>query len=291
MAPKRRAASSSKAGGKKVKVKEEEAAPEDAFRAAKEALKAAGPEVKATRKVHEDYDCMLNQTNIENNKNNNKFYVIQIIKSGKSFYCWTRWGRVGEPGHGAASGAHSSAEPAIKDFEKKFKDKTKNNWADRDNFVAQKGKYTLIEVDGDAEAEVKTVKIVRNVLPVTLDSPTQKLIELIFSQNMFKEAMECMNLDIKKMPLGKLSKMQIAKGFEVLEEIEAAISQKKPRKSLEELLTCEEEGLPGRAEEVPVSSGVAVPSFLLRASILACWARAACVFTACSSWNAAANRS
>lgn len=44
------------------------------------------------------------------------------------------------------------------------------------------------EVDG------KTVKVIRNVLPVTLDSPTQKLIELIFSQNMFKEAMECMNL-------------------------------------------------------------------------------------------------
>lgn len=31
--------------------------------------------------------------------------------------------------------------------------------------------------------------------------------------------------DIKKMPLGKLSKLQIAKGFEVLEEIEAAIDQ------------------------------------------------------------------
>jgi len=43
------------------------------------------------------------------------------------------------------------------------------------------------EVDG------KTVKG-RNVLPVTLDSPTQKLIELIFSQDMFKEAMECMDL-------------------------------------------------------------------------------------------------
>ena len=40
----------------------------------------------------------------------------------------------------------------------------------------------------------KAVKIVKNVLPVTLDPPTQKLVELIFSQNMFKEAMECMNL-------------------------------------------------------------------------------------------------
>lgn len=44
-----------------------------------------------------------------------------------------------------------------------------------------------------------------------------------------------MNLDIKKMPLGKLSKMQIAKGFEVLEEIEAAMTQKKGNARLVEL--------------------------------------------------------
>lgn len=43
-------------------------------------------------------------------------------------------------------------------------------------------------------------------------------------------------IDVKKMPLGKLSKLQIAKGFEVLEEIEAALTQKKSRRPcLEEL--------------------------------------------------------
>lgn len=42
--------------------------------------------------VHEDYDCMLNQTNIGHN--NNKFYVIQVLTSGTKHYCWTRWGRV-----------------------------------------------------------------------------------------------------------------------------------------------------------------------------------------------------
>lgn len=41
--------------------------------------------------------------------------------------------------------------------------------------------------------------------------------------------------DIKKMPLGKLSKIQIAKGFEVLEEIEAAMNQKSGSARLEEL--------------------------------------------------------
>lgn len=37
------------------------------------------------------------------------------------------------------------------------------------------------------------------------------------------------------MPLGKLSKIQIAKGFEVLEEIEAAMNQKSGKGRLEEL--------------------------------------------------------
>lgn len=48
-------------------------------------------------------------------------------------------------------------ENAIKDFEKKFKDKTKNNWSDRLNFVSHPGKYTLIEVDGEQDAEVKVL--------------------------------------------------------------------------------------------------------------------------------------
>ena len=41
--------------------------------------------------------------------------------------------------------------------------------------------------------------------------------------------------DIKKMPLGKLSKGQIAKGFEALEEIEAALKKKAPKSQLSTL--------------------------------------------------------
>ncbi|XP_017271173.1 protein mono-ADP-ribosyltransferase PARP3 [Kryptolebias marmoratus] len=251
MAPKRRAASAAaKAGGKKVK-EEPEAQPKDAFTSAKEALLAAGPQLQGNRKVdehcplsssgqvYEDYDCMLNQTNIGHN--NNKFYVIQVVKEKNKYYTWNRWGRVGEVGQHKLN-EFGKPELAVKDFEKKFKDKTKNNWSDRTNFVPHSGKYTLIEVDGEQDAEVKVDAVDGNaletskiVLPCTLDEATQKLINLIFSNDMFKEAMECMNLDIKKMPLGKLSKVQIAKGFEVLEEIEAAMSQKSGRQRLEEL--------------------------------------------------------
>uniref|UniRef100_H3DAV8 Poly (ADP-ribose) polymerase family, member 3 n=1 Tax=Tetraodon nigroviridis TaxID=99883 RepID=H3DAV8_TETNG len=246
MAPKRRAAAAAKAGGKKAKEE-----PKDAFTSTKEALLAAGPQVKGRRKVdehcslsasgevHEDYDCMLNQTNIGHN--NNKFYVIQVIQANNRFFSWNRWGRVGEVGQSKLS-PFDKLENAIKDFEKKFKDKTKNSWSDRSNFVSHPGKYTMIEVDGEQDAEVKVddvdgkvVKVSKNVLPCTLNDATKNLVQLIFSTDMFKEAMECMNLDIKKMPLGKLSKMQIAKGFEVLEEIEAAMNQRRGGARLEEL--------------------------------------------------------
>ena len=45
---------------------------------------------------------------------------------------------------------------------------------------------------------------------------------------MFKGAMKKFDIDVKKMPLGKLSKTQIARGFEVLEEIEEELKKAKP---------------------------------------------------------------
>lgn len=51
MPPKRRAAAAARAGGKKAK--EETSEPKDAFASTKEALLAAGPQVKGRRKVDE----------------------------------------------------------------------------------------------------------------------------------------------------------------------------------------------------------------------------------------------
>ena len=53
--------------------------------------------------VYEGYDAMLNQTDIGNN--NNKFYIIQLLKvSAKKevYVVWNRWGRVGVPGQSKA---------------------------------------------------------------------------------------------------------------------------------------------------------------------------------------------
>ncbi|NXN95108.1 PARP3 polymerase, partial [Rhinopomastus cyanomelas] len=193
--------------------------------------------------VYEDYSCTLNQTNISTN--NNKFYIIQLLKHDGVYSVWSRWGRVGEVGQSKLMPS-ASLEAAKKEFEKKFLEKTKNRWEARENFIAQPGKYTLIDVQPGAEQEVDLalrvddvdgVKLCKKrVLPCTLDKATQDLVSLIFSSDMFKDAMQTMNIDVKKMPLGKLSKQQIARGFETLEELEAALQEQHPATAhLEEL--------------------------------------------------------
>ncbi|XP_057311837.1 protein mono-ADP-ribosyltransferase PARP3-like isoform X2 [Hydractinia symbiolongicarpus] len=195
-------------------------------------------------RVVDDYDCMLNQTNI--GANNNKFYVIQLIQDGGKFFLWNRWGRVGECGQSAMKGPFDDQDSAVKEFHKKFKDKTKNNWDDRSDFKPASGKYTMIEMDAQDETDNQNMeKKLANLdstdgtpakitKPCCLDAATQSLIKLIFDQDMFKEAMSQMNIDVKKMPLGKLSKTQIAKGFEILEDMENEL-KKKTKNKLQEL--------------------------------------------------------
>ncbi|XP_064523820.1 protein mono-ADP-ribosyltransferase PARP3 isoform X6 [Pseudopipra pipra] len=215
--------------------------------------------------VYEDYNCTLNQTNIS--ANNNKFYIIQLLEHNGAYSVWSRWGRVGEVGQFKLMPC-ASLEAAKKDFEKKFREKTKNSWASKENFIAQPGKYTLIEVQPGAGQEVEVALKVddvdgnkvckQRVLPCTLDKDTQELVSLIFSSDMFRDAMQTMNIDVKKMPLGKLSKQQIARGFEALEELEAALQEQPPQASrLEELSSRFYTIVPhnfGRARPPPINS-------------------------------------
>lgn len=94
--------------------------------------------------VIDDYAIKLNQTHID--ANNNKFYIIQALECGGKFFAWNRWGRVGEPGQNKLAGP-MARDAAIKDFEKKFRDKTQNPWSNRDSFKPVNGKYSIVETE------------------------------------------------------------------------------------------------------------------------------------------------
>jgi len=98
--------------------------------------------LRNTHKVYVDdevaWDARMNQTNI--GQNNNKFYRVQLLVSfGGASAVFCHWGRVGANGQSSTDSCHSlDAAKAL--FERKYKDKTRNNWQDRDSFVKVPGK-------------------------------------------------------------------------------------------------------------------------------------------------------
>jgi poly [ADP-ribose] polymerase len=213
--------------------------------------------LSASHKVHVDdndgtiFDVLLNQTNAGNN--NNKFYRIQLLSAlsprGEDYRTWTRWGRVGEKGQSKLLGDSGSFSEALNHFQAKFKDKTGHHWEDRTE-PAKKGKYTYLErnyedsSDEGDEALPDAPKRQRSKNSIgagdppaasKLPGPVQRLMELIFNKQYFDQTMADFDYDANKMPLGKLSKKTLKRGYETLKELAAAINGASSGTALETL--------------------------------------------------------
>jgi len=148
--------------------------------------------------------------------------------TGTDFKTWTRWGRVGVKGQNAMLGTGSLSD-AIKQFEKKFKDKSGLTWTNRGEEPIAK-KYAYVErsynpdsdeedeADAGADGDEKDGEK-RQVAESTLERPVQNLMKLIFNQSYFDATMSDLNYDANKLPLGKLSKGTIARGFQALKDL------------------------------------------------------------------------
>lgn len=60
----------------------------------------------------------------------------------------------------------------------------------------------------------------KNYPACKLDDKTRRLMELIFDEGMFNDAMAEFDIDVKKMPLGNLSGAQVQKGRDALLELQ-----------------------------------------------------------------------
>lgn len=193
------------------------------------------------------YNCSLNQTDISSNSN--KFYIIQLIKNPQAgnYGMFTAYGRTGEAGRADVK-TFSSEAAGIQAFEKQFKTKTGNNWANAKNFSKQPGKYFMSEIDYTAEiknlqnqqqpAPTNQINNTGNnnnsvmgallgstsnlvALPQSKLSPkVQKLLSLFSDLSMMQDTMVSLEIDTSKMPLGKLSQSQLAKASDVLDKIQ-----------------------------------------------------------------------
>lgn len=180
-------------------------------------------------KVVGDRDATMNQTNIMGNNNNNKYYKMQLLehKGLGNFNVWTRWGRVGEV-QGAQlkmMGPFMTIELAEKAFNKKFREKAGYHWVDRATKEPIPGKYELLKIDHseDSKQEEKIGENGDAKVESKLDQVTKELIQLLFQEDLYLDALKEFDIDVRRMPLGKLTTDQIEKGVTVLKEIEQKI--------------------------------------------------------------------
>lgn len=173
--------------------------------------------------VYLDYSCTLNMTDLKDNKN--KFYIMQIVQTGNTYTLMKRYGRIGEKGVIKFSDG-SSPEYLISDFECTFKDKTKNNWDNRKNFVPAKGKYLLCDIDYGDDVKKVAVPKQTNYPPCHLDEQVQHFLMLVSDRNLMEESLLRLEIDPKKMPLGKISQSQLQKAYGYLKQIQKLIKLK-----------------------------------------------------------------
>jgi len=154
----------------------------------------------------------------------------QLLENGGQYLTWTRWGRVGEGGQNAVLG-NGTLDDALKNFEKKFKDKSGLKWADRGEQPKPK-KYVFVErsyepdsedekdeEEESAKAGAAAERIDKPPPKCTLEPAVKSLMELIFNQQYFEATMASLNYDSEKLPLGKLSKATITRGYQALKNL------------------------------------------------------------------------
>jgi len=156
----------------------------------------------------------------------NSYYKLQLLQhdqKANKIFLFRAWGRVGTTIGGNKLQRYSTVSEALEDFKALYAEKTGNEWADRKNFAKQPNKFYPLDIDYGQDDEELQSKIVPGSIS-KLSTPVQDIIKMIFDIEAMKNALVEFEIDLKKMPLGKLSKKQIESAYSVLSECQKLVS-------------------------------------------------------------------
>ncbi|KAG9393272.1 Poly(ADP-ribose) polymerase PARP [Carpediemonas membranifera] len=185
--------------------------------------------------VHEGvlYKMKLNQTDIKTNAN--KYYNLELARSpAGTYHIFFIWGRVGKIA-GRTDTSFANLDDAINVFAKKFKDKAKLNWPD-ERFGESGRAQTYVPLHFEWSDPISAAKKRKaaavaepskraNVVKAecTLPVPVRKLLELISNRSHIEHSVRDLDLDLTRMPLGRLSEDHILKAYDCLKSAQGAI--------------------------------------------------------------------
>ena len=169
------------------------------------------------------YSCILNLTDITKGSNSNKYYKIQCVENlKKDTFILIRYGRIGDSG--VVKVERLDRYVCINKFELQFKTKTGNKWGQP--FFPQPGKYFLADLDSEIDPIVDTpaLRSQSDIDEEKVDPKLNEFIKLITNQSFMKNTLTQFNIDVQKLPLGKISHAQVQKAYSILSQIEKQIA-------------------------------------------------------------------
>uniref|UniRef100_A0ACD5TFQ5 Uncharacterized protein n=1 Tax=Avena sativa TaxID=4498 RepID=A0ACD5TFQ5_AVESA len=167
------------------------------------------------------YNTTLNMSDMTQGVNS--YYVLQVIEEddGSECYVFRKWGRVGNEKIGGTKLEEMSKTDAIQQFKRLFLEKTGNPWEAwerKTNFQKQPGKFYPLDIDYGVRQAPKRKDISK--AKSSLAPQLLELMRMLFNVETYRAAMMEFEINMSEMPLGKLSKENIQKGFEALTEIQ-----------------------------------------------------------------------
>ncbi|CAF1225824.1 unnamed protein product [Rotaria sp. Silwood1] len=147
----------------------------------------------------------------------NSFYKMQLLESDN-----------GTEYRGDKVDEYSRRKDAIDAYHALFLDKTGNQWLDRKNFQKLPNKHYPLEIDygqhADSDQMKKILESANLNIHSKLSNSVQELIKMIFNVENMQQALLSFDIDLNKMPLGKLSKNQLDKAYQILTELQTLIT-------------------------------------------------------------------
>ncbi|KAK3745682.1 hypothetical protein QZH41_019013, partial [Actinostola sp. cb2023] len=177
------------------------------------------------------YNAILGLVDIV--RGTNSYYKLQVLKKdhGNSCYLFRSWGRVGTTIGGNKLEKCASQEDALLRFCDLYAEKTGNSWSNRTSFVKHPNRFYPLEIDyGQDDVDLKKHSIEPGSQS-KLAKPVQNVIKMIFDVESMKQAMVefevvfLFQIDLKKMPLGKLTRRQIERAYSTLGEAQRLVSK------------------------------------------------------------------
>ncbi|KAG1362571.1 Poly [ADP-ribose] polymerase [Cocos nucifera] len=167
------------------------------------------------------YNTTLNMSDLSTGINS--YYILQIIQEDKGSDCYVfrKWGRVGNDKIGGTKLEEMSKSDAIQEFKRLFLEKTGNQWEaweQKKNFEKQPGRFFPLDIDYGVKQVSKKVESANT--KSLLAPQLIELMKMLFDVETYRAAMLEFEINMSEMPLGKLSKTNIQKGFEALTEIQ-----------------------------------------------------------------------